>query len=66
MNDEVLVGKDEDSEDHTVGSRKQIREQLQSEIDAFLARGGTIEKVDSRVSADPPQKPANNYCSRPI
>ncbi len=47
-------------------SRQKLRAQLQSEVEAFLARGGVIQQVDSNVTADPPQKPGNNYGSRPI
>jgi hypothetical protein len=63
---EERVVREERLEDHTVDSRKKLREQLQSEVEAFLARGGKIQVVDANITADPPQKPTNNYCSRPI
>lgn len=63
---EERVFKDERLEDHTVDSRRKLREQLQSEVEEFLARGGKIQQVEANITADPPQKPANNYCSRPI
>jgi hypothetical protein len=63
---EERVVREERLEDHTVDSRKKLREQLQSEVEAFLARGGKIQVVDTNITADPPQKPTNNYCSRPI
>ncbi|MBU3068528.1 hypothetical protein KOI40_01790 [Aestuariicella sp. G3-2] len=69
MNQDVLEDRDdreERLEDHTVDSRKKLREQLQSEVEAFLARGGQIQTVDPSTTSDPPQKPSNNYCSRPI
>lgn len=66
MTQDVLEEKEERLEDHTVGARKKLREQLQNEVEAFLARGGQIQQVDAHISADPPQKPINNYCSRPI
>ena len=57
---------DKDPESNTVDSRQKLRDQLQSEVEAFLAKGGKIQEVDAHVTADPPQKPTNNYCSRPI
>ena len=52
--------------DESLGSRQKLRAQLQSEVEAFLARGGVIQQIDSNVTSDPPQKPGNNYGSRPI
>ena len=49
-----------------VDCRKKVRDQLQSEVEAFLAKGGEIQKVDRNVSGDPPQKPENSYTSRSI
>ncbi|NIB39415.1 hypothetical protein HBA55_07450 [Pseudomaricurvus alkylphenolicus] len=66
MSQDIFEGKNERPEEHTVGARKKERDQLQAEIEAFLAKGGKIEKVDPHVTADPPQKPGNNYTSRPI
>ncbi|WP_439135914.1 hypothetical protein [Pseudomaricurvus sp.] len=69
MNQDVLEDRDdreERLEDHTVDSRKRLRDQLQSEVEAFLARGGQIQRVDPNTTSDPPQRPSNNYCSRPI
>ncbi len=66
MSKELLKNSDESPEEHTVDSRQKIRDQLQAQMDEFLSRGGTIQEVDAHVTADPPQKPGNNYCSRPI
>lgn len=63
---EEKVSKEERLEDHTVDSRRKLREQLQAEVEEFLARGGKIQQVEANITADPPQKPTNNYCSRPI
>lgn len=63
---EEKVFKEERLEDHTVDSRRKLREQLQAEVEEFLARGGKIQQVEPNITADPPQKPTNNYCSRPI
>ena len=46
---------------HTVSARDEVRDQLQDDIEAFLAKGGAIEDVARNVRADPPRKPENNY-----
>lgn len=66
MSQDLMDDKDESPERNTVDSRQKLREQLQSEVEAFLAQGGKIQEVDAHATADPPQKPTNNYCSRPI
>lgn len=58
--------KDERNADLSVSSRERLRHELEDEVEAFLASGGKIHQVDANVTADPPQKPQNNYCSRPI
>lgn len=50
----------------SLAARNKIRESLQSEIEAFLARGGKIQQVGDNVMSDPPKKPTSNYGSRPI
>ena len=66
MSQDLIDDKDERPENITVDSRQKLRDQLQSEVDAFLAKGGKIQEVDAHFTSDPPQKPTNNYCSRPI
>lgn len=66
MSEDVVPDKDERPEEHTIDSRQKARDQLQAQMDAFLSKGGQIQQVDAHVTADPPQKPSNNYCSRPI
>jgi hypothetical protein len=57
----------EDSPDErTVASRQKLREEMASEIEAFLARGGKIAQIEPNVTADPPRKPDSDYGSRPI
>lgn len=46
--------------------REGIRQQLSSDIEAFLKNGGTVQRVDNNVRADPPKKPSMNYGSAPI
>jgi len=42
------------------------RKRIQDDIDAFLAKGGTIDSVGKNVVADPPKKPEASYGSQPI
>ena len=50
----------------TIAERKRQRDEVASEIEAFLAQGGGITTIDDNVRADPPKKPESNYGSRPI
>ena len=50
----------------SLAARNKIRESLQSEIEAFLARGGKIQQVENNIMADPPKKPTSNYGNQPI
>lgn len=65
----------QDGEDDSTGalidsaalcSRNKIRAQLQSEIEAFLAKGGQIQQLDSGLSNSPLKKPSSNYGSNSI
>jgi hypothetical protein len=46
--------------------RHNVRQQLSSDVDAFLNGGGNVEKVADNVRADPPRKPNMTYGSAPI
>ena len=46
--------------------RERAREQLNADIEAFLANGGKIERVEMNVMADPPKPPQSNYGGQPI
>lgn len=58
--------RDDGADGRTVASRQRLRDQLSSDIEAYLAKGGKISQVDSNVSADPPKRPESNYGQRPI
>ena len=47
-------------------ARAELRAAMQGDVEAFLASGGQIQKIDDNVMADPPRKPQSNYGSRPI
>jgi len=53
-------------EDFSIASRQKIRDELEDQVAAFLARGGKISEVPPNVTADPPKKPAPDYGGRPI
>lgn len=46
--------------------RNGVRDQLSSDVEAFLKQGGKVQKIDDNVRADPPKKPTMNYGSAPI
>jgi hypothetical protein len=60
------VNHEDSPEERTVASRQKLREEMEQEIEAFLARGGKIAQIEPNVTADPPRKPDSEYGSRPI
>jgi len=48
-------------EAHSVAARAAIRNTLAADVEAFLARGGSIQEVADDQHADPPKKPDNTY-----
>lgn len=60
------VAETETLEDFSIASRQKARDELEAQIAAFLARGGTINEVPANVTADPPKKPTSDYGGRPI
>jgi hypothetical protein len=53
--DEVVA--DADAEE----ARAALRDTIAADVEAFLKRGGSIEKVADDQRADPPKKPESNY-----
>jgi hypothetical protein len=72
--DDVMEGPAEESGTHYVldadgadlAARNRIREQLNADVEAFLASGGKITNVDANVMSDPPKRPQSNYGGQPI
>jgi len=52
--------------EESVAAREALRQQLQSDVEAFLARGGVIHEIPPNVVSDPPRKPQSNYGGQPI
>lgn len=61
-----IGSRDDGADGRTVASRQRLRDQLSSDIEAYLAKGGKIDQVDASVTADPPKRPESNYGQRPI
>ena len=49
-----------------VEARRQVREQLETDVEAFLRKGGQIVEIADDVRADPPKKPESKYGTRSI
>lgn len=58
--------KDDRPEDRSVTSRRRVHDQLESQVEAFLAHGGAISHIDPHVTADNEQSAGAAYGSRPI
>lgn len=53
-------------DDFSIAARQRLRDEIDDQVAAFLARGGTISEVPPNVTSDPPKKPAPDYGGRPI
>ena len=53
-------------EPESVIPRDILRAKLDADIRAFLERGGSIQKIDANVTADPPRRPESNYGQQPL
>ena len=61
-----MGSREERADTRTIASRKRLHDQMNSEIEAFLAHGGEINQVEPHVTADPPKRPVSHYGQRPI
>mgnify|MGYP006204716053 CR=1 FL=1 len=52
--------------EESIAAREALRQQIQNDVEAFLARGGVINEVPPNVVSDPPRKPQSNYGGQPI
>ena len=57
---------EETAVEESVAAREALRQQIQNDVEAFLARGGVINEVAPNVVSDPPRKPQSNYGGQPI
>lgn len=65
MSQDTLVP-NECSSDSLQKERENVRQQLSSDVENFLKNGGSVQRVENNVRADPPKKPSMNYGSAPI
>ena len=65
MSQDTLV-KNECSNELLQKTRDDIRQQLSNDVENFLKNGGSVQRVENNVRADPPKKPSMNYGSAPI
>lgn len=61
-----IGSREEVAESRSVTSRKRLRSQVETDIQAFLNKGGEISEIAPDVTADPPKRPESNYGSRAI
>lgn len=61
---QILV--DIDTLESASARKKAERDEINSQIEAFLNGGGEINIIEPNVLADPPTKPVSNYGSQPI
>ncbi|MFT7686010.1 MAG: hypothetical protein ACI9FB_001355 [Candidatus Azotimanducaceae bacterium] len=50
----------------TIDARQIVRNQLESDVAAFLSKGGSVQEVEANITADPPSKPSAKYGGQPI
>lgn len=58
--------KDDHPEDRSVSSRRRIHDQVNSQVEEFLASGGCISQIAPHVTAESDDKAGASYGSRPI
>lgn len=57
---------DDQATNRTVESRSRLRNQMSADVEAFLAKGGQIQVIESNVIAQPVTRVESDYGSRPI
>jgi hypothetical protein len=63
---ETSFSKDDSDSLRTPNASQAVREQLDNDVEAFLAAGGSVQEIEVNVMADPPTKPVSKYGGRPI
>ncbi len=64
--DEMDASSVEEAVAEDISAKEAERRRLQAEIEAYLAKGGQIDRIPANVVADPPKKPESNYGGQPI
>lgn len=53
-------------EDFGIVARQKLRDELNAQVEAFLARGGRINEVPSNFNSSRPQKPVSDYSDQAL
>jgi len=56
----------ETSEAHSVEARDKVRKSLAADVEAFLARGGSIKTIAEDQRAETPKKPDSSFGRRSV
>lgn len=62
--DVSYAAKPEVPADFSVAARERLREELSRQVDAFLARGGHIDEIPSKLHDARPKKPVSDFSDR--
>ena len=54
------------ADSYSINARQKVRDQLARDMEAFMKRGGMVQRIADNVRADPPRKPSTDYGSAPI
>lgn len=53
-------------EDFSIAARQRLRDELSSQVEAFLAQGGQIREIPSSLNSSRPKKPVSDFGDRPL
>lgn len=53
-------------EDFSIAARQRLRDELNQQVEAFLARGGQIREIPSSLNASRPKKPVSDFGDRAL
>lgn len=56
--------RNEPLEDFSIAARQRMRDELNAQVEAFLARGGKINELPTAFNSVPPKKPASDFGGR--
>ena len=66
MEEKQTPNSDEQELFENQNAKQRVRQELASDVERFLAAGGSIQQIDVNVMADPPTKPITSYGGKPI
>ena len=63
---QFLGSREEPAEERTVESRKKLRDNLNSQVDAFLKNGGQIEAIPPHTTSNANREESTPYGNQPL